>query len=74
MIPIDKNAVEAIADRIAATTTADIDDRVSAAFRLCLVREPSSSELSMVREYVKKHGLANACRLLINTNEFMFVD
>ncbi len=24
--------------------------------------------------YARKHGLANACRLLFNTNEFMFID
>jgi hypothetical protein len=27
-----------------------------------------------VGEYVQRHGLANACRFLWNTNEFMFVD
>jgi hypothetical protein len=25
-------------------------------------------------EFVRKHGLANACRLLFNTNEFVFID
>jgi len=24
--------------------------------------------------YAARHGLANACRMLLNTNEFIFVD
>ncbi len=45
-----------------------------AAFRLALAREPDRSELDSLAAYAKKHGLANACRLLFNTNEFAFVD
>jgi len=25
-------------------------------------------------EYAKTHGLANACRVILNLNEFVFVD
>jgi hypothetical protein len=48
--------------------------RIEAAFRLALAREPGRFELDSMAAYADKHGLANACRLLFNTNEFVFVD
>ena len=49
-------------------------DGISAAFRLILQREPTSSELAKFKEYATKHGLANAVHLLLNSNEFIYVD
>ncbi|MCP4192286.1 MAG: DUF1553 domain-containing protein [Planctomycetaceae bacterium] len=51
-----------------------IEDQTDEAFREILGRMPTPYEQNEVAAYVKKHGLANACRLLVNTNEFMFVD
>lgn len=48
--------------------------RVRLAIRLTLSREPQPAEENRYCRYVDKHGLANFCRLLFNTNEFMFVD
>jgi hypothetical protein len=48
--------------------------RVTAAFRLALGREPSESERLSLTAHAQEFGLANACRLLFNLNEFMFVD
>jgi hypothetical protein len=36
-------------------------------------RPPSPSERQELEEYARRHGLANACRLLLNSNEFLFV-
>jgi hypothetical protein len=47
---------------------------VESAFRLILQRKPTESELKAVSDYAAKHGLANACRVLLNSNEFMFLD
>jgi hypothetical protein len=41
---------------------------------LALGRAPRSEEKKAMIDYARKHGLSNACRLLFNTNEFMFVD
>ena len=49
-------------------------DRIAAAFRLALGREPSAREREALTAYVKEHGLANACRVILNLNEFVFVD
>jgi hypothetical protein len=39
-----------------------------------LGRELSQAELDQVVEYAEQFGLANACRILFNLNEFSFVD
>ena len=51
-----------------------VDRQVKAAMRLALGREPKEGELAVLTEYAKKHGLANACRVILNLNEFVFVD
>ncbi len=52
----------------------DLPSRVSAAYRLALGREPMAEESRVLLDYARKHGLANMCRLILNTNEFSFVD
>ncbi|HEX2474727.1 MAG TPA: PSD1 and planctomycete cytochrome C domain-containing protein [Lacipirellulaceae bacterium] len=49
-------------------------ERLTAAWRLALGREPDKSELSAVVQFADRHGLANTCRLIFNMNEFVFVD
>jgi hypothetical protein len=48
--------------------------RQHAAYRLALGRDPAEAELAALVPYAQEHGLANACRLLLNTNEFIFID
>lgn len=48
--------------------------RVNAAFRLALAREANDEERAVLTEYAQIHGLANACRVILNLNEFVFVD
>ena len=50
------------------------DAQIDAAYRLALGRAPRADERDALAAYAAKHGLANACRLLFNTNEFVFVD
>jgi hypothetical protein len=47
---------------------------VDSAVRLALGREATQEERSGYGAYAAKHGLVNLCRLLFNTNEFLFVD
>ena len=47
---------------------------VSEAFFRATGRPPTPEETSDLVAYAAKHGLANACRLLFNLNEFSFVD
>ena len=48
--------------------------RVTAAFRLALGRDPTAKERDALTAYVCDFGLANGCRVLLNLNEFVFVD
>jgi hypothetical protein len=49
-------------------------EQVGALYRLALQREPSATELQLVSGYAEQHGLENASRLVLNSNEFLFVD
>jgi len=51
-----------------------LDEQVTAGCRYALGREPTKDETALLRGYAEKHGLANLCRLLLNMNEFCFVD
>jgi hypothetical protein len=49
-------------------------DPVGEAFRLALGRSPSEAEGRRLAEHAARHGLPDACRLILNLNEFMFLD
>ncbi len=51
----------------------NVAGQVTGLFRLALLREPAPVELARWQMYAARHGLANACRLMFNTNEFVFV-
>lgn len=51
-----------------------VDSQVNAAFELILLRAPTEPERLRIAGYVRQHGLANACQLLFNSNEFLFLD
>ena len=52
----------------------DLSAKVDRAFREALARAPSAEEQANLTAYARQHGLANACRVLFNLNEFAFVD
>ena len=51
-----------------------VDARIERAFRLALGRTPSAGERAELTEFSRHHGLANACRVILNLNEFAFAD
>ena len=64
---------EHLANRLTSEATSNLS-RVKLAFQLALGRAPRTTELDRFVVYTEKHGLANFCRLLYNTNEFIFID
>jgi mono/diheme cytochrome c family protein len=64
---------EHIAAKLAAQHK-DLSQQVTQLYRLVLGRKPEPKELAAVSDYAKQFGMSNACRFLLNTNEFMFVD
>lgn len=62
-----------IAQRVEAEQS-ELDVQVEQAVRLAWLREPSNEEQARFVKYVKQHGQAAFCRVLLNSNEFLFVD
>ena len=50
------------------------DAALREAFHLALQRDPRADERASLLPYLQQHGAANTCRLLLNLNEFVFVD
>jgi hypothetical protein len=71
--PFMVRQAEYFADRVKALGT-NPESQVEAAYRLALGRPPQAEECKVLLEYGRRHGLANACRLLFNLNEFVFID
>ncbi len=53
---------------------ADPGRQIDDLYRRLFGRLPDEDEAAAVADYASRHGLANACRMLINSNEFLFVD
>jgi hypothetical protein len=64
---------EAFADRLKAAS-AEPARQIEIAYRSAFGRAPTAAETAALTAYVGQHGLASACRVLFNSNEFLFVD
>jgi len=62
-----------LAERIT-TASGGAREQVQLLYSLLLGRAPTQREAALVGGYAKRHGLTNTCRMIINSNEFMFVD
>ncbi|GIW92242.1 MAG: cytochrome c [Pirellulaceae bacterium] len=52
----------------------DVRQRLQWAFQLALARQPSADEEKEFLEFARKFGWENVCRILLNGNEFLYVD
>jgi hypothetical protein len=52
----------------------DRDRQICLAFQLAFGRDPTPTELKDFKSFSGEFGLANACRILFNSNEFIFVN
>jgi len=50
------------------------EDQIGVLFDLAYNRMPSPEELALLSAYAGRHGLANLCRLIVNSNEFLFLN
>ena len=64
---------EGLAERLRAEHDA-LPDQLKAAYQLTISRDPATDELKAMSAYASEFGLANACRVMLNLNEFVFVD
>lgn len=64
---------EILAKRIGKDTGGDPKAQIERAFQLTLGRSPKAMELRACLPVVEAHGLTTLCRVLYNTNEFLFL-
>ncbi len=64
---------EHFAERLSRSES-DLDTQITFAYRLALGRPPTPDETRELSAYAGKYGLANVCRLILNSNEFIFVN
>ncbi len=50
------------------------EEHIDLGFRLAFGRPADGEEVRALAEHARRHGLENAARLLLNSNEFLFVD
>ena len=53
---------------------ATAEAQIRRVFELALQRDPTASERTTLVPYTTQHGLAATCRVVLNLNEFVFVD
>jgi hypothetical protein len=63
---------EFAAERIAKAAP-DLRGQIKEYYQLALLREPTEEESTRWEQYAAQHGLANVCRMIFNSNEFLFV-
>lgn len=61
------------AERVSGEVSA-VETQVQRAFALATGRSPSPQELTALVTYTTQEGLENTCRVILNLNEFSFVD
>ena len=50
------------------------EEQVAWLYRLALGRSPDRHETERLAQFAARHGMANAARAMLNSNEFLFVD
>jgi hypothetical protein len=72
--PLAVEAARAFATRIKQGAGENPARQVRLAFELALQRRPDESELAACKRLLTEHSLTDVCRVLLNLNEFVYVD
>ena len=62
------------ATRLEKAWPGDVPAQIELGYRLAFGRSPDPEELAASRQLVNRHGLFYFCRVLFNSNEFVYVD
>ncbi len=62
-----------MADDVQRWVDQDVSAQVVCAVQRCWGRRPDDKELDAMEHFVRRNGLAALCRVLINSNEFLFL-
>jgi hypothetical protein len=64
---------DALASRVRSDAGDDLDKQLRCAYQRALGRDPHPDEVADAKPIVKEFGLATLCRVLFNSNEFLFL-
>ena len=62
------------ADRLRREAGQNAKGQVGRAFELAYSRHPRPDEAALTEAFIKEHGLSAFCRVVFNSNEFLYVD
>ncbi len=62
-----------MAERLKREAGDHVDSQVNRAHQLCYSRDATADEIAACRELISRHGLAAACRVMLNTSEMIYV-
>jgi hypothetical protein len=65
---------EHFAERLQKLQPGNLNAQITAAYQLALGRVPRTEELNELSAFGEKDGLSNLCRVIFNSNEFMFIN
>jgi hypothetical protein len=65
---------EAFARSLESARKGRIDEQVRLAIELAYGREAAPGEIELLSAHAARHGLANVCRIIVNSNEFLYVN
>lgn len=72
--PLMAEAANAFASRVEKEAGPSAGDRVRRAFHLALQRPPDATELRACLRFLEARQLPELCRVLLNSNEFIYID
>ena len=64
---------DSLAERLRADVGTDATMQVTRAFELAFGRTPNADEVAPCKTFIDSVGLEAWCRVLLNTNEFLYV-
>jgi hypothetical protein len=65
---------DSLAERLLREVGADQRRQIELVYELALARKPDADELTIATDFVRKDGLPAFCRVIFNSNEFLYVD
>lgn len=64
---------DALAERLTQEVGNDLEPQIQRVIALAYNRATREEDLDLTREFVSKHGLPAYCRIIFNSNEFLYV-
>ncbi len=71
--PMMLSLSDAFARRVQKQAGEDAEKQVEAAYQLAYGRPPQQEERQAATAFINKHGLSSFCRVVFNSNEFLYV-